>query len=497
MSGTANPRQVPKKFFRSSFIYAAGDFLTKGAQIVLLPYYVSVLTTAEVGTLAVLTTLMLATFNVMAFALGFGIRRFYHEQEEHGDRFVTTLWVARFVGGLPVMAVTFLGALLLHRWMQSTIPLSLILMALTSGFLRAGLNLVETSYVIQEEPVKYRALTFFQFLTSTFLIIYLITYLKMGVAGAVLGELICYSIWTLISAYLLCSKSSPKFSAVVWPEMFWYCLPALPHVFFMWGVSAVDRLILEQHVSLAEIGVYDIGYKLASFLSVIMLAMRAAWLPNYFKTANQQGAQKRYAQMATVFFYVLFFGALCGILYAPEAVALITFRAATAYTGSINILRVVILGIAGFGMFVAFNQPLLYERKTGLVALASGAGLVANVAANAILIPHFGIMGAAIATVISYFLMALIALLIVNRKYHFEWEFLRIMVIFAIASACAILGCQLSTEINILNSVLKLMLLLAFPVFTLFRLHRTDQSKLQIKPHLPWSKNSFENGNLP
>ena len=52
------------RFLRFSVIYALGDFLTKGAQIVLLPFYISVLTQAEVGTLAVLTTLVLAMWHL-------------------------------------------------------------------------------------------------------------------------------------------------------------------------------------------------------------------------------------------------------------------------------------------------------------------------------------------------------------------------------------------------------------------------------------------------
>lgn len=480
-TGSGKRKQGIGRFFRFSMIYALGDVLTKGVQILLVPYYLSVLTPAEVGMLAVLTTIFFAAWTTMSFGLGFAVRRYYHDHAQQGDQFTSSVWAFRFLFGLPAFGLMVLVMSNLLRWSDSTIPWALVLMALTSGFLKGGLNVIESWFMIREEPVKYRTFSFLQFLTNTCLIIALVSGLGWGVYGAVMGDLISYSIWTIVSGYLLFRRAWPSFGSVNWNQVFWYCLPVLPHALFMWGMAAADRLILEHYVGLDEIGVYDTGYKLAAFLSVVIMAMRAAWLPDYFKTADDEGAVKKYASMATIFSYIVFYAALGGILFAPEGIQLASFAAIGNYSQAVAILRIVALGFVGLGMFIVFNQPLLYRQRTGWVAIASGSGLAINVLTNLLLIPNYGIVGSAIATVISYAAMATIMLVMVNKLYGFTWETATLCFFAAAAVIFGGLGCLLDGNPWSGSTAVRLVLFLLFPAVTLFRLQRDQHSNLTLK----------------
>lgn len=479
------------RFFRFSMIYALGDVLTKGVQILLVPYYLSVLEPAEVGMLAVLTTIFFAAWTTMSFGLGFAVRRYYHDHADQGDQFTSSIWAFRFLFGLPAFGLVVLAMSGLLQWSGSTIPWHLVLMALISGFLKGGLNVIESWFMIREEPVKYRTFSFLQFLTNTCLIIALVSGLGWGVAGAVAGDLISYSIWTVVSGVLLFRRARPSFACVDWKQIFWYCLPVLPHALFMWGMAAADRLILEHYVSLEEIGVYDTGYKLAAFLSVVIMAMRAAWLPDYFKTANEAGAAKKYASMATIFCYIVFYAALGGILFAPEGIGLASFAAIGNYSQAVSILRIVAFGFVGLGLFIVFNQPLLYRQRTGLVAIASGSGLAVNILANLLLIPGYGITGSAIATVISYAAMAAIMLFMVNNLYGFSWETAKLCFFAVAAAVFAGVGCLLDGTPWSASTVVRLVLFFVFPVVTLFTLQRNEHSKLALKLRFSFVKPSI------
>ena len=490
------------RFLRFSMIYALGDVLTKGAQIILVPYYISVLPTTEVGMLAVLTTLFFATWTTLSFGLGFAVRRFYYtpasdesdarkgsdvEQNIKGDRMVTSLWLFRMFFGLPFLGVLIALVAWLHSAMSSEIPWSLVLMAMISGYLKGGQNIVESWLIIREEPVKYRGFTFLQFLTTTALIITLVTGFEMGVTGAIVGELASFSLWTLLSAVWLFKRALPRMDAVDWKSVSFYCLPILPHTFFMWGVASVDRFLLDYYLPLGEIGVYDIGYKLASFLSVILMAMRSAWLPNYFRTAEQTGAFERYASIATVFFYFLLFGALGGILFAPELIHLASFMAIGDYSQATQIVRIIVTGIVAMGMFMAFNQPLLYNNRTGILAMVSAAGLLVNVVTNVWLIPRMGITGAAIATVAAYLTMASLMFVIVRRLYGCMWENGQLWFLFFASAGFAVLGCWLTGEPWTSNTMVRIALLLLFPLMTLFKIQRTPQARLAIASRFQWT----------
>ena len=96
----------PSRFFRSTLIYAVGDLLTKGARIVLIPYYIHSLTKDEIGLWAVLQVVVLATWTLLAFGFGAAIQRFYNDYEDRGDQFVSSLWWSRMMLSLlPAIAL--------------------------------------------------------------------------------------------------------------------------------------------------------------------------------------------------------------------------------------------------------------------------------------------------------------------------------------------------------------------------------------------------------
>ena len=132
-------------------------------------------------------------------------------------------------------------------------------------------------------------------------------------------------------------------------------------------------------------------------------------------------------------------------------------------------------------MFIVFNQPLLYRQRTGWVAIASGSGLVINVLSNLLLIPNYGIIGSAIATVVSYAAMATIMSVMVNKLYGFTWETGTLSFFAATALVFAGLGCFLDGNPWSGSTVVRLVLFLLFPAVTLFRLQRDQHSNLALK----------------
>ena len=466
-----------RKFILNSVIYALGGMLTKSARVILIPYYISVLTLAEYGVLAILLALQVACFSLLALGLGFSIKRFYFDYKEKGNEYSSTLWWGRMLLALPLLAVLLIGAWVFDQNSSSPITFELLALAIISGFFRGGLNLVESWFVIREEPVKYRAFTFFQFMTSTLLIIYFVSFQDMGVKGALLGDVISQVIWAVISALIMTRAAMPKFGDIDWKESLQYCLPGVPHVFFMWGLTAADRVLLSNYVPYEEIGVYDVGYLLATFMSIAIMAMRSAWLPGYFKDANSEEGKKKFSQTAIMYFFVIFFAALGGALFAPEGVAIMARNSAA---GAVDIFRVVVIGLAFFAIFVAFNQPLFYERRVGIISLISCCGLTTNIVANMLLIPPFGIMGAAIATIIAYVVIAIIVLAVVHRKYPIQWNYGFVIWLAIVALFLGIVGSVMSDEGEITSILLRLGLLAAFPLITMFRVDRDESNRLRI-----------------
>jgi O-antigen/teichoic acid export membrane protein len=461
----------PSRFFRSTLIYAVGDLLTKGARIVLIPYYIHSLTKDEIGLWAVLQVVVLATWTLLAFGFGAAIQRFYNDYEDRGDQFVSSLWWSRMMLSLlPAIALGALGYFYATRWSEATMTVPLILMAVAAGYFRASLNLTEQWFIIQEKPAAYRTFTFLQFLTTMLLNFLFISGFGWGVTGAIGAELVSCMVWCGVSAGLLARAARPQRNLIRWSELFIYCLPAMPHAFFMWGMSGVDRVILERQVNIGQIGEYHIGYLLASVVSIVALAMRSAWLPSFFRDSNTDSQRAQFGKTATLFFHLIIFCTLGGFLFADEIVALFAAFSTKKFGLAADVLRIVVIGNAGLAIFIGLNQPLFYERRIGLLATISGVGLAVNVAMNLMLIPSYGVFGAAWATLVTYLVIGVAILVTVSKLYGIRWELSKLFLFLAVAGAAGMLATVLPTEPLWFGWAAKSVLLVGFLMATLFKI---------------------------
>ncbi|MEP3481016.1 MAG: polysaccharide biosynthesis C-terminal domain-containing protein [Fuerstiella sp.] len=474
-------RQGLRKFLRFSLIYAVGDVLTKGARILLIPFYLAYLSKSEVGQVAVIQAVIILSSTLMGLGFGFVVRRFYHDYAEQGDAFASTLWGARLFAALPVYGMLLVAGTLLHGQSAGAVPLHIIQLAITVGFIRGGQNITELWLNVREEPVAYRAFTFTQFFLTTALAIYLVGFRGLGVIGVVVGELLSQIIMFLVSAFLHLRKSLPQRRVVKWKAVFAYSVPVLPHAFFMWGLLGIDRLILNEHVSSSKIAVYEIGYVLASFLSIVIGSMRAAWTPDYFRNAENDANGNRYAQVTYLYMLLTTSAALLGLLFAPEIIALFSLTSKVAYDDSVHVMRIVVFGYVAMAIFLASNQFLLYHHKTGLLSFISGAGFTINVVANTLLIPQIGIWGAGIATVLAYTSMSIATIYFTapnpwTARTNFSLLLtLGSFVIFGIAA------CLLPSHWDAASLVARVAIILSFLLVTLVRIKRNEKGARQIQ----------------
>ena len=495
MTDAKDSKQVPAsapqglgRFLRFSLIYGLGDLMAKGARIILIPFYLSVMTQAEVGELAVLQAASYGAWTLLGFGFAFGVQKYYYDYGQHADAMASSLWVARLIGGLPFLGLLMLLGVGLHQWSSNLMSLPLLLLSITGGFLRGGINITEFWLNIREEPVKYRMFTFGQFLLTSLLVIYLVAVAKMGVAGVVWGELISYGCFVFISAAMMFGKAMPDFKIVRWKEIFGYCLPALPHAFFMWGLMGVDRLILNEYVELPEIGIYSVAFLLGSFLSIVVRSMRAAWLPAFFKNAADKDSHQQFGKIASVYLVLTFFTAVSGIYFSAEIVGLFSLTSSVSYAESARMMQFLLVGFVAMALFLAVNQPLFYERRTGLLSLISGAGLLVNIASNLVLVPRLGAWGAVYSYILAYSMMAIITLWLTNRIYKIQWqsaEMLSASGIFVLFCAGATL---LPSETILWLLPVKAVAVMAFAILMLFRITPSRRSILKLESKFAWSK---------
>jgi len=96
------------------------------------------------------------------------------------------------------------------------------------------------------------------------------------------------------------------------------------------------------------------------------------------------------------------------------------------YWPGINIIPIVLTAYLFYGIYVNLTVGVYIQKKTRYMALFTGLAAITNVGSNFYLMPHYGIMGAAVATLLSYLVMA-ITIFVANQKiYYVPYEYGRL-----------------------------------------------------------------------
>jgi O-antigen/teichoic acid export membrane protein len=94
----------------------------------------------------------------------------------------------------------------------------------------------------------------------------------------------------------------------------------------------------------------------------------------------------------------------------------------TTYYSAAPVIPVIAVSVMFSGMFVIVALGISLQRKTWLVAIFITISALLNVGLNIVLIPLYGSMGAAVATLIAYIALAVITYCVNQRIYPVPFE---------------------------------------------------------------------------
>lgn len=180
-----------------------------------------------------------------------------------------------------------------------------------------------------------------------------------------------------------------------------YALPMIPHAAAQWVINGSDRLIIKAMVGEEALGIYSLAY---SFAMVVMLVNSglALTLPqqiiqNYdqWSLGSIRGKTLK-AYTAVVVVLVL------GVLIALE-IDHRTIQWLPTGTGDVPlIVGLVSAGLYLQGIYYLYGNFYFYHRKTSKLAVQTVIAAIANILLTIVFVQWLGIVGAAIATFLTY-----------------------------------------------------------------------------------------------
>jgi len=196
-----------------------------------------------------------------------------------------------------------------------------------------------------------------------------------------------------------------------------------------WELSGITlnsgaRYVIQTVLGSAPLGVYSVGYNFCEFVQAILLSsIGQAIMPMYVRSWEENGeeATRRFLRQALHFYAMVALPVVAGL--SAVGGDLLVFLASEKYRESAIIIPYVMAGMAINGMVIILGAGLFIHKQTLTIAGLVAASAVLNIALNVLLVPHWEIVGAALATLISYLALALSMLWVSARRMpiSFPW----------------------------------------------------------------------------
>jgi O-antigen/teichoic acid export membrane protein len=176
---------------------------------------------------------------------------------------------------------------------------------------------------------------------------------------------------------------------------------------------------------------------------------------------------------------ILVFGALGVSLFAREI--LLVFAQKPEFYVAYKIVPLITIAFIFKGIQYMFLLGFHYVKKTKYIAYIVTIALFVNLGLNFILIPQFGIWGAALTTVISSLLISVISYFVSQKFYPVNYEIGKMFIVFAVGTTLYFVSGLLADVDIYIGIVLKLILFLSFPIllfiFKFFERSELDKMK--------------------
>ena len=245
-----------------------------------------------------------------------------------------------------------------------------------------------------------------------------------------------------------------------------FSIPLVPASMLVFVSLYVDRYMIKILLDLESVGHYGVAVRLASAASLLMISFQMAITPLVYKHYNEPDTPE---SLAVIFKYFVVFAVFFFLVYSLVAEELLILLTTPEFYLVANVIPLLVLALLFSNMYV-FMPGIGIRKKTHLMLLISVVAVVINIALNYLLIPIFGIFGAALAKAIGYFIAFLCFIFFSQKLYYAPHKWLGFVVLFSISSFFVYLYFRYFFEFNYFYRLVVRLLLILTLITLMFKL---------------------------
>lgn len=384
-----------KYLLKNTIILSIGNFGSKLISFLLVPLYTNIFTTAEYGTIDLIAILTTVIVPLITLNISESVMRYSMDNNSNKDKILS-------IGNIMLLFSIIICMLSfpILKMISYTSQYALLLVVYMTTFISSSIYLC---YIRGKEQLfDYSIISIVQTVIIAILNIYFLIVLRIGIKGYIIAYIIAYLVTTLlciIRGKIFPSIKKTSLDKKLAKEMIRYSVVLIPNSLMWWIMNSLDRVMVTSMIGIEANGIYTVSYKLPTIVITLTSIFNQAWMFSAVKEKDSADKETYTNSIFTALFNIVITISLFLLLILKPLMKVYVgkaFFSAWKYTPAL-IIGTVFLTL---GTFIS-NEYNAHKDSIGFLK-SSTVGALINLILNFLLIPIIGVMGAAIATCISY-----------------------------------------------------------------------------------------------
>lgn len=371
----------------------------------------------DIGRFSILQILI--TFSFLIFSLGLeqAYVRDYHSANKKGELLKATLFpglifLTVFISlSLPYANYISQFIFSINSYKLGVLLLILILLSFVVRFFLLTVRMKEMGGVfslIQIQP-KLILLLFIAAASSFDF--------KFNFSLMLLSQVISYGVSIVAVTVLLknhiTSALSSTFNSKIFIESLRFGSPLVVSSLCLWATSSLDRILLKEYTDLNTLAIYTMAVNFAGAALIFQVVFSTVWGPQVYKAIARGNCTKfidkvtiNIVYFAGIFFSLTALFSWCVPLFLPDTYA--------------GVEKIIVCAMA-YPLFYTMSEctsiGLSIKKRSDLITYTTFVALLLNFSLNFVLIPMLGEKGAAISSVVSFWVLFMLKTYFSSRLY--------------------------------------------------------------------------------
>jgi len=439
-----------KDLLKEGGLYTLANFLTKGISLLLIPFYTAYFTPSDYGVIGMLSVFGGFMGAIASFQIYQALGRYIAEDIPliKKQKITSTALLFNLFSFLIFFCLSYIYKSDLISMLSSDyiIPQDVFVVSIIAIIINNIIYTFGTQLKFLRNVKAYTITTFLHSILNIIFILLFALKLDYGVKSIYYAAIIVAPIIIIIQLIYLKKYFIFYFGKHELLNLLKFSIPLIPAAIAYLVLNLTDRFFIKE-ISMSANGIYEVAFKFSSIFSILIVAFQSALAPIIYQNHHLNSTKLELVKIFNLFFALGSLLVLILSLFSYETLYLFTNP---SYYDAKKLMPLFYLSIfiTGLGLF---SPGIHVMKKTKIIPLVVIVTALINIFLNYILIHKLGLIGAAIATLISIFINNISLFIFSQKLYYTPYHIKKISIIFFILCITLLVGYLIDDNISELN----------------------------------------------